>query len=170
VLAERGFAIEEDGLVECWLAPDDRPPISSSPDGYRLSDRSEAAARPHHMVNERRGHVDPEPRLKQTSLYRSDLDLCVYDANDDVAGYGLFWHNPATGVGVVEPMRTEDNHQQRGVARHVLTAGIDRLVRAGATRLKVAFEPGNPAAKHLYLSCGFEPHRENDLFAGPTST
>lgn len=170
VLAERGFAIAEDGLVECWLEPDDRPPVSSIPSSYHLIDRLESSERPHHMVNERRGHVDPEPRLRQASLYRPELDLCVYDANGDVAGYGLFWFNPATGVGVVEPMRTEDEHQQRGIARHVLTAGIDRLVQAGATRLKVAFEPGNPAARHLYLSCGFEPYRENDLFAGPTST
>lgn len=169
VLLERGFAIKEDGLVESWLAPDDRPPVSSCPDGYQLRDRAEAPDRPHHMVGERRGHVDPEPRLKQTSLYRPDLDLGVYDANGDVAGYGLFWHNAATGVGVVEPMRTEDDHQQRGIARHILTSGIDRLAQAGATRIKVAFEPGNPAAKRLYLGCGFEPHRENDLFAGSTS-
>ena len=65
-------------------------------------------------------------------------------------------------------MRTEDEHQQRGLARHVLTCGIDRLARAGATRIKVGFEPANAAAKHLYLSAGFEPHRENDILAGPT--
>lgn len=167
VLFDRGFEIEDDGLVECWLRPDDRPPVSSLPDGYQLRDRVEEIGRPHHMINARRGHVDPEPRLKQTSLYRPDLDLAIYDAGGAVAGYSLFWHNPATGVGVVEPMRTEDGHQQRGLARHLLTAGVERLTRAGATRIKVAFEPGNPAAERLYLSCGFQPHRENDLFAGP---
>lgn len=71
-------------------------------------------------------------------------------------------------VGLVEPMRTEDEHQQRGLARHILTSGIDRLARAGAKRIKVCFEPDNAAAKRLHLSVWFEPQRENDVFAGPT--
>ncbi len=70
---------------------------------------------------------------------------------------------------MVEPVRTEDDHQGRGIARHLLTTGIDRLARAGATRLMVCFEPDNAAARHLYLSTGFVPDRENDGFAGPTA-
>lgn len=168
VLDERGFAIEEDGLVESWLPADSRPPISGLPEGYRLLDRRSAMDRRHHMINERRNHPDSEPRLNQTSLYRSDLDLAVYDDDGNVAAYGLFWYDPTTAVGLVEPMRTEDEHQQRGLARHVLTCGIDRLSQAGAMRIKIGFEPDNAAAKHLYLSAGFEPHRENDILAGPT--
>lgn len=169
VLKERGFAIEEDGLVESWLAADNRPAVSALHQGYRLLDRLGAADLPHHMINDRRNHIDPEPRLQQTSLYRPALDLAVYDDDGNVAGYGLFWHDPMTAVGVVEPMRTEDEHQQRGLARHILTCGIDRLARVGATRIKICFEPDNAAARHLYLSAGFEPDRENDIFAGPTS-
>lgn len=169
MLIARGFAVEGDGLIESWMVANSRPPISSLPDGYELLDRGTTATRPHHMISERRGHIDPEPRLVQTSLYRPEFDLAVYAPGGEVAGYGLFWINPFTQVGVVEPMRTEDDHRRRGVARHLLTSGIDRLARAGAKRIKVAFEPGNPAAKHLYLSSGFKPHRENDLFAGPTN-
>jgi ribosomal protein S18 acetylase RimI-like enzyme len=66
-------------------------------------------------------------------------------------------------------MRTEDDHQQRGLARHVLTSGIDLLVSAGAERVKVCFEPDNAASKHLYLSVGFVPARNNDMCSGPTS-
>jgi RimJ/RimL family protein N-acetyltransferase len=66
-------------------------------------------------------------------------------------------------------MRTEDDHQGRGLARHVLTAGIDRLARAGATRIKICFEPDNAASRRLYASVGFEPNRANDIFVGPTS-
>ena len=168
VLTERGFAIEEDGLVESWLPAESRPPISALHEGYRLLDRSTAADRPHHMIHERRNHLDPEPRLRQTSLYRSDLDLAVYDEHGNVAGYGLCWYDPVSAVGAIEPMRTEDKHQQRGIARHILTSGIDRLARAGATRIKICFEPSNPASGHLYRSAGFEPHRQNDIFVGPT--
>lgn len=168
-LGDRGFTITEQGLVESWLAADARPPVSPLPDGYRLCPRSEATDRPHHMINQRRNHTDPEPRLSQASLYRPDLDLVIYDDHEAVAAYGLFWSNPTTGVGVVEPMRTEDDHHQRGLARHLLTSGIDRLARTGATRIKVCFEPDNPAARHLYLGAGFQPDRENDIFTGPTT-
>lgn len=108
--------------------------------------------------------------LAQDKCSPRDLDLVVYDRNDHVAAYGLFWYDPETGVGLAEPMRTEDAHQQRGLARHVLTSGIDLLVRAGAERIKICFEPDNAASKHLYLSVGFEPARHNDMFSGPTST
>jgi ribosomal protein S18 acetylase RimI-like enzyme len=116
----------------------------------------------------RRNHPDLEARLRQTSLYRPDLDLVVYDGHDDVAAYGLFWYDPETATGLVEPMRTEDDHQRRGLARHVLTSGIDRLAAAGARRIKICFEPDNPASSHLYLSVGFEPDRQTVMFSGST--
>ena len=62
-------------------------------------------------------------------------------------------------------MRTEDAHQRQGLARHVLTAGVDRLARAGATRIKICFEPDNEAARALYLDVGFEPVRRTVMLS-----
>jgi predicted N-acetyltransferase YhbS len=121
------------------------------------------------MTSRRRNHPDVEARLRETSLYRPDLDLVVHGANGDVAAYGLFWYDPVTATGLVEPMRTEDEHQRRGLARHVLTAGVDRLATVGARRVKICFEPGNPASSHLYLSAGFVPDRETVLYASRPS-
>ena len=167
VLVGHGFTEGEDGVVETWLAADARPAISPLPDGYRLSTRLDTMGRPHHMISPKRNHPDVEPRLRQASLYRPDLDLVIHDRHDDVAAYGLFWYNPETATGLVEPMRTEDDHQRRGLARHILTAGLDRLAAAGATRVKICFEPANPASKHLYLSAGFQPHRHTTLYSRP---
>ena len=93
----------------------------------------------------------------------------VHDGHNDVAAYGLFWYDPATATGLVEPMRTEDDHQRRGLARHVLTAGLDRLAGAGAARIKICFEPDNPASGPLYRSVGFVPDRATVVFAGRTT-
>ena len=49
-----------------------------------------------------------EDRLRQTSLYDPTLDLSVEDTEGTVAGYPLFWFDPITLVGLVEPMRVED--------------------------------------------------------------
>jgi GNAT superfamily N-acetyltransferase len=166
VLVGHGFAIRETGWVETWLAADARPEISPLHDDYRLSRRLDTMARPHHMIE--RSGPDVEPRLLQTSLYRPDLDLLILDRDDNHVAYGLFWYDPETATGLVEPMRTEDAHQRRGLARHVLTTGIDLLADAGAVRIKICFEPENPASGDLYLSVGFEPVKQTDVFSGRT--
>ena len=168
VLVARGFALEGDGVVESWLAAEARPVVGPLHDGYRLASRTETTPRPHHLI-ERNG-PDVEMRLRQTSLYRPELDLVVLDRDDEPAAYGLFWYDPETASGLVEPMRTHDDHQRRGLARHLLTRGVERLVEAGAERIKICFEPGNPAAKHLYLGVGFEPVTETDVYAGRADT
>jgi len=70
-----------------------------------------------------------EARLRQCSLYDPTLDLAVEDADGSVAGYALFWFDLATLVGLLEPMRVEDEYQRRGLARMLLTNGLDRLGR-----------------------------------------
>jgi GNAT superfamily N-acetyltransferase len=163
VLVAHGFDIDGDGVVEAWLRADARPDVSPLAPGHRLSDRLDTMSGPHHMVA--RSGPDVEARLRQTSLYRPDLDLLVLDRHDRVAAYGLFWFDPTTATGLVEPMRTEDDHQRQGLGRHVLTAGLDRLVEAGATRIKICFEPDNAAATGLYLSVGFEPVAQTVVFS-----
>jgi GNAT superfamily N-acetyltransferase len=167
ILFDLGFGVEEDVLVETWLAAESRTEVSPLREGYRLSSRVDSMQRPHHMT--KRNGPDVEVRLRQTSLYRADLDLVVLDRNENVAAYGLFWFDPVTSTGLVEPMRTEDDHQRRGLARHILTTGIDGLVKAGARRIKICFEPDNLASSHLYLSVGFEPDRRTGRFTGPTA-
>ncbi|MEE9414109.1 MAG: GNAT family N-acetyltransferase, partial [Acidimicrobiales bacterium] len=163
-LVSHDFTFKEEGLVETWLAADARPPSSPLHEDYRLSTRLDSMKRPHHMI--KRGGPEIEQRLRQTSLYRSDLDLFVIDRDDNNAAYGLFWYDPETATGLVEPMRTEDDHQRRGLARHILTTGLDLLAEAGAVRIKIIFEPDNPGASGLYLDVGFEPVKQTDVFSG----
>jgi RimJ/RimL family protein N-acetyltransferase len=165
-LTARGLTRTGDGIIVGWLAADDRPPISPLAAGYSVLARADTLDRPHHFGT--RATEFTEPRLAQTSLYRADLDLAVYDKRGDVGGYGLFWFDPVTATGVVEPMRTADEHQRRGLARHILTVGIDRLAELGATRISIGWEPDNPASGPLYRSVGFVPGLRTDVFSGTT--
>ena len=168
VLFGHGFAIKDDGLVETWLAADARPEISPLHEHYRLCSRLDTTPRPYHMI--KRSGPDVEQRLLQTSLYRPDLDLLILDRDDNHAAHGLFWYDPETATGLVEPMRTEDHHQRRGLARHVLTTGIDLLAEAGAVRIKICFHSDNPASRGLYLSVGFEPVKQTDVLSRRAGT
>lgn len=140
------------GVIASWLAAEDRPPITPLIDGYRLVSRADAPDRPYHLVP--RNGPGVERRLRQCSLYQPDLDLAVIAPDGQTAGYGLFWPDSTTGVGLVEPMRTETGHERRGVASHLLAVGLDRLAANGCRRLKVANDLG------IYLRAGFQPLRE----------
>ena len=145
-----GFTMTDELSGTAWMDADQRPPVAQI-DGFAIVDRVTRADRPHPMIA-RNGEL-VEPRLRQCSLYDPTLDLAVEDADGRVAGYALFWFDHTTLVGLLEPMRVEDGYQRRGLARMLLTNGLDRLARTGARRLKVGFE--TDAARNLYLGAGF---------------
>ena len=145
-----GFAMTEELSGTTWMDADERAPVAPV-EGFTIADRVTRADRPHPMIA-RNGEA-VEARLRQCSLYDPQLDLAVEDAEGTPAGYALFWFDETTMVGLLEPMRVEDEYQRRGLARMLLTNGLDRLARKGARRLKVGFE--SDAARNLYVGAGF---------------
>ena len=161
-LWETGFVAAGDEDTTSWLDAARRPPVAPLPDGFRLRSRAETPDRPHHFIPRNGEHV--AERLAECSLYDPELDLFVEAPNGDVAGYGLFWPDPITRVGLVEPMRTEDAYQRRGLARHIFTAGVDGLAASGCERMKVSFWDKNPGAKKTYLGAGFQPDHGSQVY------
>jgi predicted N-acetyltransferase YhbS len=137
------------GVISSWLPAARRPAVPPLPPGYRLLSRAESGDRPHPLAA--RNGPQVEARLRQCDLYDPGTDLMVEAPGGQAAGYGLFWADPVTGVGLVEPMRTEEAYQGRGIASHVLAAGLERLAARGCRRLKVSNDLG------LYLRAGFRP-------------
>ena len=162
LLTDAGFALRPGQDATAWMSAAARPDVSSLSTGYSLASRAELPDSPHHMVG--RNGAQVAERLGQTSRYRKDLDLVIVDATGEPVAYGLFWYDPSTNVGLVEPMRTEESHQRRGLARHILTSGINRLVDAGATRIKIAYQQGNPASRSLYLGVVYVPESTTSLY------
>jgi GNAT superfamily N-acetyltransferase len=151
-LAQRSGLTAGDRDSTAWMDAADRPAVSEPSEGFVLVDRTQRRGAPHPM-----GHRNGEgvaQRLDQCPLYDPALDLAVETADGWVAGYSLFWFDPTTKVGLVEPVRVEDEFQRKGLARAMLTVGIDRLVTRGAQRVKVSYE--TDAAAALYLGLGFQ--------------
>ena len=145
-----GFTMNDELSGTTWMDADRLSPIERV-GGFTVVDRVTRADRPHPMIARNGDGV--EQRLRQCSLYDPTLDLAVEDASGTVAGYALFWFDPTTLVGQLEPMRVADDYQRRGLARMLITNGLDRLERRGARRLKVGFS--TEAARSLYLGVGF---------------
>src|SRR6266571_2184768 len=151
LLAGAGFVTDDERGGVTWMDVANRPDVAALPQGFTLVDRARGTSRPHPM--RRRSGEGVEARLRQCSLYDPQLDLAVEAADGRTAGYALFWFDPVTEVGLVEPMRVEEAYQRRGLARAMLTAGLDRLAKQGARRLKVGY--GTDVARALYVGAGF---------------
>ncbi len=162
LLTEAGFWWSPDTGTSAWMSSQQRPAMTPLAEGYRLASRSELVDRPHHFIDRNGPHV--QQRLRDTSLYRADLDLVVIDGTGEVAAYGLFWYDPITSVGFVEPMGTQEDHRRRGLARHVLATGLDRLAFCGAERLKINYENDNLASSRLYRDAGFSSEMTTSLY------
>lgn len=159
-----GFTMSDERSGTSWMDAGRRPPVERV-DGFVVVDRTARADRPHPMAA-RNGEL-VERRLRACSLYDPTLDLAVEDADGTPAGYALFWFDRTTLVGHVEPMRVEDAYQRRGLARMLLTDGLDRLARKGARRLKVGFE--SDIAGRLYLGAGFVQTSVDRLLVRPAA-
>ena len=117
-LALRSGLTAGDHDSTAWMDAADRPPVKALPEGFVLSDRTQRSDAPHHM-RPRNGEGVAE-RLAQCSLYDPALDLAVETTDGQVAGYSLYWFDPTTQVGLVEPVRVEDEFQRQGLARAML--------------------------------------------------
>ena len=146
-----GFVAGAEAFVIGWMDAALRPSIPPLPVGIRIEPHDGG---PHHMVKRSGGQV--AARLAECSLYRPDLDLAVRDG-ENLAGYALFWADPVTGVGLLEPMRIEDGYKGRGLSKALIAEVMDRLAGAGCTRLKVSWEPANEPAARLYTGAGYQP-------------
>ena len=152
-----GLSYDDAGsVVQYAAALRGEPTAAVLPDGYRIADDRARAAHGEHPLARRNGGQIAE-RLAACAHYRRDLDLQVLDARGDVAAYCVVWFDAARQVALVEPMRTEDEHQRRGLARALLTDGLRRAHLAGARWAKVSSLRSNTAALRLYEAVGFTP-------------
>jgi GNAT superfamily N-acetyltransferase len=153
LVAASGYVPRAERSGITWMDLEHRPVPASMRDGFRLVDRATPTGPPHPM--RRRSGEAVDDRLRQCSLYDPGLDLAVESADGEVAGYALFWFDPVTRVGLLEPMRVEEPYQRRGLARALIGVGLERLVERGADRAKVGF--GTDAGFNLYTGSGFRP-------------
>ena len=152
-----GLSYDDAGTVVQYAAAlRGEPAAVVLPDGYRIADDRARAAQGVHPLARRNGAQIAE-RLVACAHYRRDLDLQVLDGQGDVAAYCVVWFDAARQVALFEPMRTEDAHQRRGLARGLLQDGLRRAHAAGARWAKVSSLRSNTAALRLYEDVGFTP-------------
>jgi len=95
-------------------------------------------------------------RFMQSPVYRPDNDLVTVSPDGDFASFCNLWPDPFTRVGLFEPVGTHPVFQGLGLARAVMSAGLQRLHKLGMTLANVCVASDNLPAIGLYESLGFK--------------
>lgn len=76
--------------------------------------------------------------IQTAPLYRRDLDLVAVASDGAIAAFCTSWFDDVTRSAYFEPVATVPSHQRRGLGKALLTEGLIRLRRMGATRGSVS--------------------------------
>jgi mycothiol synthase len=147
ILLRRGYAKDE-GPESQWrrqlstpVASADLPPgyiVRSLGDGLELLERCYASGLAFHSGDlqyaaDNRSDVTWYRNIQTAPLYRRDLDLVAVAPDGAIAAFCTIWFDDVTRSACFEPVATVPAHQRRGLARALLTEGLRRLQRIGAT-------------------------------------
>ena len=175
-LAAAGFAPERDGpYLRPPRAGSRRPAPVPHVEGYAMrhveTDEAAARAAVHAAAwsDVAPSQVDAQSYAQVMAAwpYRADLDWVVIDAAGELVASALVWLDPATGVGLVEPVGCVPAHRVAGSAGAVTLARCTACARSVARSAQVTprGDAGYPGPQRLYRSLGFRPtgaHRHLD--------
>ncbi|MGE5463078.1 MAG: GNAT family N-acetyltransferase [Syntrophothermus sp.] len=91
--------------------------------------------------------------VQRIPLYRRDLDIVAVADDGELAAFCTVWVDDVTRTAVFEPVGTHPEHQKRGLGKAVMSEGLRRAQKLGATLATVSSY--SPGAHALYESMGF---------------
>jgi mycothiol synthase len=91
--------------------------------------------------------------VQRVPLYRRDLDIVAVAKDGELAAFCTVWFDDVTRTAVFEPVGTHPHHQKRGLGKAVMSEGLRRAQRLGATLATVSSY--STSAHALYEAMGF---------------
>lgn len=152
--------------------PDFPPPASytvrSLGDGLELLERCYASGLGFHegdinIAVNNRSDVSWYRNIQNAPLYRRDLDIIAAAPDGSIGAFCTCWFDDVTRSAIFEPVATVPSHQRRGLGKAVMSEGLRRLVRMGATKAFVGSYSERAGA--LYSSMGFSKYELNEPWA-----
>jgi GNAT superfamily N-acetyltransferase len=155
---------------------------SSPPQGLRLRDGvgidPDARSASHRDAWNALDHIGlPNARSGfTTDVYRSLLDAPGYDPRLDIVLQSpdgrlvancIAWADPASGVGVFEPVGTHPDFRGRGLAGVVIAEGLRRLRALGLSTARIGTAHFNAPAIAAYAAMGFQQVDRSSVWSKP---
>jgi GNAT superfamily N-acetyltransferase len=91
--------------------------------------------------------------VQRVPIYKRDLDVVAVAPDGELAAFCTVWVDDVTRIAVFEPVGTHPDHQKRGLGKAVMSEGLRRAQKLGATLATVSSY--SDAAHALYESMGF---------------
>ncbi len=91
--------------------------------------------------------------VQRIPIYNRDLDIVAVAPDGELAAFCTVWVDQVTRTAVFEPVGTHPNHQKRGLGKAVMSEGLRRAEKLGATLATVSSY--SDGAHALYNSMGF---------------
>ena len=165
LFTERGYAVSRFKPEHMRSRALTQPvPATVPPSGYTvraLGDEDELPARS--WLSWKAFHPDePDEKyegwtwyknIQRVPLYRRDLDIVAVAEDGEMAAFCTVWFDDVTRTAVFEPVGTHPAHQKRGLGKAVMSEGLRRAQRLGATLATVSSY--SEGAHALYHSMGF---------------
>jgi GNAT superfamily N-acetyltransferase len=98
--------------------------------------------------------------IQNAPLYRRDLDIVAIAPDGSIASFCTVWFDDVCRIGIFEPVATVPTHQRKGLGKAVMSEGLRRLVKKGATKAFVGSYSVEAGA--LYASAGFSAYELNE--------
>jgi GNAT superfamily N-acetyltransferase len=92
--------------------------------------------------------------VRDTWLYRPDLDTVIATEDGRVVAFTLAWFDPATSSVELEPVGVHPEWHRHGLGGAICRAALRAARDLGARRTMIAADRSNPAAMGLYASLG----------------
>lgn len=164
LLSSQGYT-KDDGPEYQWCRHLEAPIVAApAPPGYtiralgeglELLERCYASGLGFHegdirMAVDNRNDSGWYRNIQTAALYRRDLDLVAIAPDGAIAAFCTIWFDDITRSACFEPVATVPAYQRQGLGKALMTEGLCRLQRMGAT---IAFVNGySPRANALYQS------------------
>jgi len=168
VLQQRGFQRGSENEDQ-WRRDLDGPiPQVPLAEGYTIRSLGDPRELPARSWASWRGFHPDEPEekyqgwewyldIQRCPLYRRDLDIVAATPDGLIAAFATFWFDDTTRTVYIEPVATVPEHLRKGLARAVITEGLQRAQRLGAQR---AFVSGMEAGPNALYSAVLSPEHD----------
>jgi ribosomal protein S18 acetylase RimI-like enzyme len=139
-------------------------PDAVLPDGFVIrplageeehASRAAAARRAFNSAMDPDAHTARYLRFMRSPAYVRDNDLVVVAPDGRIAAFTIVWPDTELSMAQFEPVGTDPDFQQRGLARALISAALTHLETLGITTAHVLTNGENVAAIACYQACGF---------------
>jgi ribosomal protein S18 acetylase RimI-like enzyme len=160
LLTGRGYRATGKGYVHLLRRLDNLPGEVGAPAGYRVGamgtrERFEQTLAAGRAVYGR-SNLDSDRYARMMAAgFSPDQDVTAVDGDGRVVAACIWWYDPVSRAGELEPVGCHPDHRRRGLGRAVVLEALRRLRSVGGGSAVVYAGSGNEAALAFYESCGF---------------